>query len=78
MCSVGIGGVGADLTGRAAARRAREGTLVESGVPYAIQCQARRIQNLHGAKADLEQRMFSLPWPADMVRAATGAAPTRG
>ena len=45
--------------------------LAESGVPYTILRPAWYLQNLHGAKGYLEQGMFSMPWPEDMVWAAT-------
>lgn len=48
-----------------------EAALAASGVPYTILRPAWYLQNLFGAKAYLEQGMFSLPWPGDMVWAAT-------
>lgn len=48
-----------------------ERALADSGVPYTILRPAWFLQNLFGAKAYLEQGMFSMPWPADMVWAAT-------
>lgn len=45
--------------------------LADSGLGYTILRPAWYLQNLHGAKAWLEQGMFSMPWPADMVWAAT-------
>ena len=48
-----------------------EVALAESGVPYTILRPAWYLQNLHGAKGYLEQGMFSMPWPEDMVWAAT-------
>jgi uncharacterized protein YbjT (DUF2867 family) len=51
-----------------------EASLAESGVPYTILRPAWFLQNLFGAKAWLEQGMFSLPWAEDMVWAATDVA----
>jgi uncharacterized protein YbjT (DUF2867 family) len=51
-----------------------ETALADSGVPYTILRPAWYLQNLFGAKAWLEQGMFSLPWRADMVWAATDVA----
>lgn len=48
-----------------------EAALRESGVPFSILRPAWYLQNLFGAKAWLDQGMFSMPWPADMVWAAT-------
>jgi len=48
-----------------------EAALAQSGVPYTILRPAWYLQNLHGAKSYLEQGMFSMPWPEDMVWAAT-------
>lgn len=48
-----------------------ESALVGSGVPYTILRPAWYLQNLFGAKPWLEQGMFSMPWPAQMVWAAT-------
>lgn len=50
-----------------------EAALVASGVPYTILRPAWYLQNLHAAKGWLDQGMFSMPWPADMVWAATDA-----
>ncbi|MCG6955243.1 MAG: NAD(P)H-binding protein [Gemmatimonadetes bacterium] len=48
-----------------------EAALAASGVPYTILRPAWYLQNLFGAKGYLEQGMFSMPWPADRVWAAT-------
>jgi hypothetical protein len=48
-----------------------ESALGESGVPFSILRPAWYLQNLFGAKPWLDQGMFSMPWPADMVWAAT-------
>ena len=48
-----------------------ERALRESGVPFSILRPAWYLQNLFGAKPWLDQGMFSMPWPADMVWAAT-------
>lgn len=48
-----------------------EAALADSGLGYTILRPAWYLQNLHGAKGYLEQGMFSLPWPEDMVWAAT-------
>jgi len=48
-----------------------EAALRDSGVPFSILRPAWYLQNLFGAKAWLDQGMFSMPWPADMVWAAT-------
>jgi uncharacterized protein YbjT (DUF2867 family) len=48
-----------------------EAALAASGVPYTILRPAWYLQNLFGAKAWLEQGMFSMPWSADMTWAAT-------
>ncbi|MEJ2216985.1 MAG: NAD(P)H-binding protein [Gemmatimonadota bacterium] len=48
-----------------------EAALAASGMPYTILRPAWYLQNLFGAKGYLEQGMFSMPWPADMVWAAT-------
>jgi uncharacterized protein YbjT (DUF2867 family) len=48
-----------------------EAALSDSGLGYTILRPAWYLQNLHGAKGYLEQGMFSMPWPADMVWAAT-------
>jgi len=48
-----------------------EAALAASGVPFTILRPAWYLQNLFGAKDYLEQGMFSMPWPADMVWAAT-------
>lgn len=48
-----------------------EAALAGSGLGYTILRPAWFLQNLHGAKAYLEQGMFSMPWDADMVWAAT-------
>lgn len=48
-----------------------EAALADSGLGYTILRPAWFLQNLHGAKGYLEQGMFSMPWPADMVWAAT-------
>jgi uncharacterized protein YbjT (DUF2867 family) len=48
-----------------------EAALRESGVPFSILRPAWYLQNLFAAKAWLDQGMFSMPWPADMVWAAT-------
>ena len=48
-----------------------ERALRESGVPFSILRPAWYLQNLHGAKPWLDQGMFSMPWDADMVWAAT-------
>ncbi len=48
-----------------------EAALRDSGVPFSILRPAWYLQNLFGAKAWLDQAMFSMPWPADMVWAAT-------
>lgn len=55
-------------------KHAIEAALAESGVPYTILRPAWYLQNLFGAKAWLEQGMFSLPWPEDMTWAATDVA----
>ena len=52
-------------------KHALEAALIASGVPYTILRPAWYLQNLFGAKGYLEQGMFSMPWPADMVWAAT-------
>lgn len=51
-----------------------EASLAASGVPFTILRPAWYLQNLFGAKAWLEQGMFSLPWPDDMSWAATDVA----
>lgn len=48
-----------------------EAALRDSGVPYSILRPAWYLQNLFAAKPWLDQGMFSMPWPADMVWAAT-------
>ena len=48
-----------------------ETALRDSGVPFSILRPAWYLQNLFGAKAWLDQGVFSMPWPADMVWAAT-------
>lgn len=48
-----------------------ETALAESGLGYTILRPAWYLQNLHLAKGYLEQGMFSMPWPADMVWGAT-------
>lgn len=48
-----------------------EKALAGSGLGYTILRPAWFLQNLHLAKGYLEQGMFSMPWPADMVWAAT-------
>jgi len=48
-----------------------EARLADSEVPYTILRPAWFLQNLHAARSWLEQGMFSMPWPADMVWAAT-------
>jgi uncharacterized protein YbjT (DUF2867 family) len=48
-----------------------ERALADSGTPYTILRPAWYLQNLFGAKPWLDQGMFSMPWPADMVWAAT-------
>ena len=48
-----------------------EAALRDSGLPYSILRPAWYLQNLFGAKPWLDQGMFSMPWPADMVWAAT-------
>lgn len=48
-----------------------EEALANSGVGFTILRPAWFLQNLHGARPYLEQGMFSMPWPADMVWAAT-------
>ncbi len=48
-----------------------EAALADSGLGHTILRPAWYLQNLHGAKGYLEQGMFSMPWPADMVWAAT-------
>lgn len=48
-----------------------EAALRESGVPFSILRPAWYLQNLFAAKAWLDQGMFSMPWPTDMVWAAT-------
>jgi uncharacterized protein YbjT (DUF2867 family) len=48
-----------------------EAALRDSGVPYSILRPAWYLQNLFGAKPWLDQGMFSMPWSADMVWAAT-------
>jgi uncharacterized protein YbjT (DUF2867 family) len=48
-----------------------ERALAESGVPYTVLRPAWYLQNLYGAKAWLEQGMFSMAWPVDMTWAAT-------
>ena len=48
-----------------------EAALRGSGVPYSILRPAWYLQNLFGAKPWLDQGMFSMPWPLDMVWAAT-------
>jgi len=48
-----------------------EARLADSGVPYTILRPAWFLQNLHAARSWLEQGMFSMPWPADTVWAAT-------
>jgi len=55
-------------------KHAIEASLAESGVPYTILRPAWYLQNLLGAKAWLEQGMFSLPWPDGMTWAATDVA----
>jgi len=48
-----------------------EETLARSGLGYTILRPAWFLQNLFGAKPYLERGMFSMPWPADRVWAAT-------
>jgi uncharacterized protein YbjT (DUF2867 family) len=48
-----------------------EAALRDSGLPYSILRPAWYLQNLFGAKPWLDQGMFSMPWSADMVWAAT-------
>jgi uncharacterized protein YbjT (DUF2867 family) len=48
-----------------------EAALRDSGVPFSILRPAWYLQNLFAAKPWLDQGMFSMPWPADMVWAAT-------
>ena len=48
-----------------------ERALRESGVPFSILRPAWYLQNLHGAKPWLDQGMFSMPWDANMIWAAT-------
>ena len=48
-----------------------EAALRDSGVGYSILRPAWYLQNLVGAKTWLDQGMFSMPWAADMVWAAT-------
>ena len=48
-----------------------EVALRDSGLPFSILRPAWYLQNLFGAKAWLDRGMFSMPWPADMVWAAT-------
>lgn len=47
-----------------------EEALSGSGVGYTILRPAWFLQNLFGAKSYLEQGMYSMPWPEDMVWAA--------
>ncbi|HXY32375.1 MAG TPA: NAD(P)H-binding protein [Gemmatimonadaceae bacterium] len=48
-----------------------EVALRNSDVPFSILRPAWYLQNLFGAKPWLDQGMFSMPWPADRVWAAT-------
>jgi uncharacterized protein YbjT (DUF2867 family) len=48
-----------------------EQALAESGVGYTILRPAWYLQNLWGARDYLEQGVVSMPWPGDMVWAAT-------
>ena len=48
-----------------------EAALRASGIPFSILRPAWYLQNLFGAKPWLDQGMFSMPWSADMVWAAT-------
>lgn len=48
-----------------------ERELAGSGVPYSILRPAWYLQNLFMARPYLDQGMFSMPWPEDMVWAAT-------
>ena len=48
-----------------------EAALRDSGVPFSILRPAWYLQNLHGAKPWLDQGMFSMPWSADTIWAAT-------
>ena len=48
-----------------------ETAVRESGVPFSILRPAWYLQNLFGAKPYLDQGMFSMPWHATMVWAAT-------
>jgi uncharacterized protein YbjT (DUF2867 family) len=48
-----------------------EVALRDSGVPFSVLRPAWYLQNLFAAKAWLDQGMFSMPWPAEMVWAAT-------
>jgi uncharacterized protein YbjT (DUF2867 family) len=48
-----------------------EAALRDSGLPYSILRPAWYLQNLIAAKPWLDQGMFSMPWSADMVWAAT-------
>jgi uncharacterized protein YbjT (DUF2867 family) len=48
-----------------------EEALAGSGLGYTILRPAWYLQNLHGARGYLEEGVFSMPWPADMVWAAT-------
>lgn len=48
-----------------------EAALRDSGVPFSILRPAWYLQNLLGAKPWLDQGMFSMPWSADTVWAAT-------
>lgn len=48
-----------------------EAALRDSGVPFSILRPAWFLQNLFAAKPWLDQGMFSMPWPAEMVWAAT-------
>jgi uncharacterized protein YbjT (DUF2867 family) len=48
-----------------------EAALRDSGVPFSILRPAWYLQNLFAAKPWLDQGMFSMPWPAGMVWAAT-------
>jgi uncharacterized protein YbjT (DUF2867 family) len=48
-----------------------EQALAESGVGYTILRPAWYLQNLSGARDYLEQGVVSMPWPGDMVWAAT-------
>jgi uncharacterized protein YbjT (DUF2867 family) len=48
-----------------------EAALRDSGLPYSILRPAWYLQNLLGARPWLDQGMFSMPWAADRVWAAT-------